>query len=518
MEIQGSLLEALGVNLYSSIAKCLVEFAANAHDSDSPLIEITIPFTEIERERQRLRDEAKAKIGVTDGVKRKAIVVLEPLPHTISITIADKGHGMRAAEIQDKFLPLNRNRRDGGTTEAEKEKLRFTESGKRLVMGRKGLGKLAAFGAALKVTVRSKRAGDTYATEFTMDYETIRRSSRLDKVEFLPKYEDGLDVKDQGTTITLSELRCDAVSSGLSAIQSVLRDNFFGIESDDFKILINGQDIPKEEAPYEFIYPESRPYDDLAELEVAIPQEMGSFTIKLKAMFRERGSHLSGARRGARFYCNHRLAAGPTLVDLHSGIHNFQATAYMECVVRADELDSLGIDLINTNRTDFRRDNDIVAALLKIVTDFMKDALGAHSKFRDARADEDLKNSQAMKDLDPQLDVLSKRTKTAAINLLKVLAKHEDPNGEAFKAVAPLLIQSVNSGDVLVKLMEMSHRDSSLKEIVRELHKLATIEHRDSLKLFRARRNGITALQNLIKKGDESWKQTPNIEGAASSG
>jgi len=47
MAIEGTILEALGVNLYSTIAKCLVEFAANAFDSDAKWINITIPFEEI---------------------------------------------------------------------------------------------------------------------------------------------------------------------------------------------------------------------------------------------------------------------------------------------------------------------------------------------------------------------------------------------------------------------------------------------------------------------------------------
>jgi hypothetical protein len=107
MDIQGSILEALGVNLYSSIGKCLVEFAANAYDSDSPGIEITIPFNQIAEAREKVRKDYKAKANPQSKVR----VILDPLPEHIKIVIKDKGHGMSPENIQDKFLPLNRNRR-----------------------------------------------------------------------------------------------------------------------------------------------------------------------------------------------------------------------------------------------------------------------------------------------------------------------------------------------------------------------------------------------------------------------
>ena len=514
MEIQGSLLEALGVNLYSSIGKCLVEFAANAFDSDSAAIDITIPFDGIKHEREQIR--AKAKERVQTGAKGKPLVVLDPLPPEISIVIEDKGHGMRAQEIQDKFLPLNRNRRQGATDE-ESSRRELTESGKRRVMGRKGLGKLAAFGVAQQVTIYSKRVDDTYATEFTMDYDKIRQSPRLQEVPFTPIYHEGLDPALHGTRITLSRLRCDAVATGEGGAESVIRDNFFGIEATEFEIRINGNGLGPDKAKYEFVFPDERPLDDMSESLIELPGGLGSFRVQHRAMFRARGeegkrNHLPGAKRGARFYCNGRLAAGPSLVDLHSGKHNFGATAYLEVIVRADELDALGVDLINTNRTDFRRDNDVVTELLNRITTFMEDALAAHSKFRDEQTERLLVDSEIGKQLEAQIVVLSKRTQTPARKLIRLLARHEGVDSEAFRATAPLVVQSVNSGEVLVKLLELSRRDTDLKEVIQELQKLAEIERSDALKLYRARKNALIALQGLIKKGDDTWKDNPQFE------
>src|SRR3546814_2103863 len=106
--------------------------------------------------------------------------------------------------------------------------------------------------------------------------------------------------------------------------------------------------------------------------------------------FRAQGEHLPTARRGARIYCNSRLAAGPSLFGLPTGMHNFHSQSYMECIVRADDLDRHGIDLVNTNRTQLREDNEIVRALIAFVEEAMKKALAAHAKWKEEKVDEDL--------------------------------------------------------------------------------------------------------------------------------
>ena len=62
MPIQGSMLEALGINMYTSVGKCLVEFGANSYDSDADWINISLPFDEIESARADIRAKAKADV------------------------------------------------------------------------------------------------------------------------------------------------------------------------------------------------------------------------------------------------------------------------------------------------------------------------------------------------------------------------------------------------------------------------------------------------------------------------
>src|SRR3546814_18382129 len=98
--------------------------------------------------------KARAKDEVEKLQRDPCTVLLTPLPDDIAIPITDNGHGMSPDDVEKKFLPINRKRRlDANGTESNVR----SESGLRHVMGRKGLGKLAGFGAATKVVLRTKR-------------------------------------------------------------------------------------------------------------------------------------------------------------------------------------------------------------------------------------------------------------------------------------------------------------------------------------------------------------------------
>lgn len=157
MQIQGGMLDALGINMYSTLAKSMVEFVANAYDSEASHVNIAIPFEAIVDARAKVRETAKQAVAA--GKIEPFTVLLMPLPDHLEIIISDDGHGMDPDDVSHKFLPVNRKRRldaDG------KEKNFMSEAGRRKVMGRKGLGKLAGFGVAEKVTIKTKREEDSF--------------------------------------------------------------------------------------------------------------------------------------------------------------------------------------------------------------------------------------------------------------------------------------------------------------------------------------------------------------------
>ncbi len=116
MPFEPMTIEHLGLRLYSTLPPVIGEMASNAYDSESPKVEIQIP----------------------DG----------PLTDSSEVVVRDFGHGMDASDIQEQFLPIGRNRR------GEQSANRLSRNGKVKVTGRKGLGKLSAFGVANQMIVQ----------------------------------------------------------------------------------------------------------------------------------------------------------------------------------------------------------------------------------------------------------------------------------------------------------------------------------------------------------------------------
>ncbi len=509
-DIASGVLESLGLNMYTSIGKSLSEFVANAHDADAGKVEITIPFEEIAAARAAIRDQAKQE--VQEGKRDKFKVLVDPLPEEVRIVVRDTGHGMSPQDIESKFLIVSRNRRSEGLK---------SESGLRFVMGRKGLGKLAGFGTAERITIRSKRAGESFATEFTMDYSEIEHQAIMNQNFFAANYIEDCPVEDHGTTITLSGLRCDSLKATEDTVRSVLAQNF-AILNDTFEVLLNEVRIEEEPAEHEFFYPDESNRDDegFGEHRVVV-NDMLEFPIKYLVRFRARETdgaqavevggrvlkrgHLPASLRGARIYCNRRLAAGPSLLNLPTGMHNFHAQAYMECIVHADEIDRHAIDHIGTNRADLKGDSDVVEALKEAVTGLMRQAIYEHSKYRDSKTAKDIDEDEYTQGLLVRISGQPSKTRTATKKLLQTLAANTGVKSELYRQAAPLVLESMNAGEVLTNLINLAIDPTSLPIITNELFELAGLESRDALKLFRARRNGIEALRKLVERADESW-------------
>ncbi|MFE8646781.1 ATP-binding protein [Sphingomonas sp. NCPPB 2930] len=531
LAIQGGMLEALGINMYTTLGKCLVEFVANSYDSNAPKVEITIPFDEIESQRLALKDADKkakaAKKAETESKKASAdapsstpeasnvtsgMSIAPPdislykktLPGELSIEIRDYGHGMSPADVAQKFLPINRHRRADASGQETNLK---SEGGKRAVMGRKGLGKLAGFGIAGQVIVKTKRAGDSFATVFTLDSAKLADAPNLGEIKIPAIYEDDPNTATSGTTITLKGLKPDAVRSSADKIIATLAEAFYGIEPEDFLISLNGAPVAPQVVEFDFVFPEAASTSgSLVSDFVNIP-DVGTLPIQYAVRFRKPGQHLPAGKRGARIYCNKRLAAGPSLFKLGTGMHNFHAQDYLECVVVADTLDQLGVDFVNTNRTQLREDNDVVEAILTHVSDLMKAALAAHAKHREAKVDAEIKANEEGSRMNKIIEHLPKRSRVPAGKLLRTIALRHGIESLEFKELAPLVVNSVNAGEVLIRLIELQTDPKTVHQVASELLELADIERSDALKLYRGRKSGIISLRKLIEKGEDLWKQ-----------
>ena len=205
MEFQPRTIEHLGLRLYSTLPPVISELVSNAYDSDSPKVEVYFPVDDI--------DPAS------------------------EVVVRDYGHAMDADELQNAYLPIGRNRR------GDKSAVTRSKSGARTVTGRKGLGKLSAFGVAEEMEIRSIKAG--HAITLKLNYKDMQEwGITRGKAPYEPTLvtsRSGRTSDPDGVEITLRNLHrrakisVDVVRRGLARRLSMIGTKF--------NVLINGQRI-----------------------------------------------------------------------------------------------------------------------------------------------------------------------------------------------------------------------------------------------------------------------------------
>lgn len=432
--------------------------------------------------------------------------LFDTLPEDVKVVIEDDGHGMTWEEVERKFLPLNRQRR----ADAAGKEVILTSPGGRYVMGRKGVGKLAGFGAALTVELWTKRRGETSATLIKLVDEDLNQAGTIHNVKIPVTYEDGLDPQLQGTRVTLSRLKADATRDSIDKIRRVITKSFHAIRPEDFAIIVNDETLKFDLPSYEFIYPPELTRERIvsgerAEMQVPVPG-IGGLTFRYYVGFLPR-SHGSGADRGATIYCNNRLAAGPALFGLPTGMHSFHSVDYMDCIIEADDLDRSDIDFVNTARNGIKEGNEVVGTMLETVVRVMRSAIAAHARFKKKEADRKLGEDKTARIISATIEALPKKTRKAGKKLLQTIAQTFEVGTPEFEELAPVIVHSINATEVLINLVSHGTDVATIGQIMGQLRQLSEIEKRDALKLYRARRGGIEKLEIMYERGRDNWKK-----------
>lgn len=525
MPVRGGTLQSLGVDLYSNLGKVFGEFIANAHDSDATHIDIRVNFaalaSEVPKARRKAKEEEarraeeeerlRSESGLEEeaGLKedRRFDVLKAMLDPSLTITISDDGHGMTWQEVETRYLPVNKHRRKD---DKGQETLLRSPNG-RMLMGRKGVGKLAAFGVAHVMVLETKRKGENYATEIKIDIRALDPNASISDIGVDVSYLDGRPIEDQGTTITLSHLRVDAVTQKEDTVKSTIQKRFFGIFPEEFAIKINGETLPRYVPAYEYIYPSDLTLDDIRAGKVQedhydVP-EIGRLRVDYFVGFRARKDHARESDFGARIYANRRQAAGPSLFGLKSGMHSFHSADYMEAFFIADDLDAGSVDFISTDRSDLKEGNEVVSALYDKIRDVLTKAIAGHAKFKRTKAEADIQSDPAARRLYDIIGRLSPRAQKSGKKLILSLGAQFDVDSEEFVELSGNMINSINANDVLIRLIELKSAPQTIARVASELAELAKIEQRDAIKLYQGRRDGILALQKLTNLGEEEWNK-----------
>ncbi|MCU1291392.1 MAG: hypothetical protein JWP08_242 [Bryobacterales bacterium] len=299
LEYSGNLIKHLGLSMYSGAVPALAELISNAWDADASEVHLEFPFDQ--------------HINPWDIVY-----------------VRDDGRGMTWEDVRDHYLVIGRDRR---LTQGSK-----TLAG-RTVMGHKGIGKLAGFGIARKVEVRTVR--NNWLVHFAMDFDEMTRAGAS---KYTERYHPEIIADERcrepnGTTVTMTRL---------SISRSVAMEEFsasmarrFAILSSQFRVVINGRRLQHGKLDLQFRYPNRGV--NTADID-------GFGRVSWWIGFTEKPIKQVDAR-GVAVFVRGRMAQTPFFFEKTGGVHAQFAREYMTGEIFADELDD-ETDYIGTNRQE----------------------------------------------------------------------------------------------------------------------------------------------------------------------
>jgi hypothetical protein len=368
------ILDHLGVAAYNSLQKCLSELAVNAYDADATELAISLPDT---------------------------------IDESASIELLDNGLGMTADDIIEKFLFIGRNKREEGQR---------TPSG-RLIIGSKGIGKLAGFGIAATVEVITWRDG--LLSTVRIDRESLEDLEALSEHPF--QISTSPTELPHGTKIRLLKLSTDL---HLPSTDLIRRHLYKALPKGDLRIVVNDVECTAED----------------------IAGERHTFSETIKGVGEVSGFYIVANTRppspGLAVRVRGRVVKEPSLFGLDTRAHGFFTVEKIVGEVSAEFLDSEGDglqagELINTTRDGFLEDSPIVAKFDEWAQNFLRKVIQGVDESEMRRRTDALLSRPAVRE---RLDRMPAHIRATATKVVRgILAKlknvEEDEAGELIEWV-----------------------------------------------------------------------------------
>ena len=446
MDFAGSLVRHLGLQMYSGAVPAIAEQVANAYDADATTVQIEIPLD-------------------------------TPLDANSEIVIRDNGLGMTFEDVNDKYLLVGRDRRASGDERSP---------GGRLVLGRKGLGKLAGFGIAKNVTITTVRDG--HLTSFKMSYDELVSSNTN---TYRPTVlEDRTLLADErrpsGTEIRLSELQLKNRIPAASFRRSMGRR--FSILSNTFQVTLNNDPLASDETELQFRYPEKgRDTIDLP----------GVGTVQWWVGFTEKPIKNDDIR-GISVLARGKLVQTPFFFDMSGGTQNQLGLQYVTGEVFVDGLDSYSEDLIATDRATVLWEHPIAQPILEWGQSMLRDSL---RKWAAARSKEQKERLRASTPYMKRIEKFPERQQKELLKAIQTLADSPTMESNRLDQIVEILLNAYENEQFFALLKELSELTASdQKSILDLMSEWDILEAVQAAQLVRGRVVVIQTLGRLIKE------------------
>lgn len=455
MEFQPRTIEHLGLRLYSTLPPVVSELVSNAYDAESPKVEVILPLGDIDEKTE--------------------------------VVVRDYGHAMNDRELQDEYLPIGRNRRGADSHDAKsKNKLRD-------VTGRKGLGKLSAFGVAEELEIRSIKAGN--AITLRLNYADMQSWNRTrGKAPYEPVIvtnRTGRTAEPDGVEITLRKLyrrnkiSLDVVRKGLARRLAMI-----GV---GFDVRINGDPIQPGDRVQRSECEAGSSWDVT---ELPHGDDIGAGR-KVRGWIGFLPSS-SQSNRGVDIYAHNKAAELESFFNF-SSTHAQFARAHLVGEVHADFLDSPSSDLVATPRNSILWEDPVAHGLQDWGQETLRWAFEQWvAKRRSRKSEQIIKEAQ----FDVWLESRQPSEQRVARRMVNLLADDVNLDPESIRPLLEIIKGSVESAAFveLIATLEAT-RTVNATQVLALFAEWRVIEARDMLRHADGRRAAIEQLEKYMRFG-----------------
>ncbi|HDM8041159.1 TPA: ATP-binding protein [Vibrio fluvialis] len=288
-----------------------------------------------------------------------------------NICVVDNGYGMTENELKNNYLVIGKKKRSGEELAKQTEK-------SRCVMGRKGIGKLAPFGIAQKLSLITISKEEKKCYWIELDLQGMLSNTDQDISSSPVLYEpnvvcDGVQISDvptsddktgkvsefferiqdtgHGTAIIMENLSLKKSIPEERLKQSIGQRFTITLLRDDFKVLVNNKKVEQDDAlpKFSFRIPEKGVETEIINVH-GIDREISYWV-----GFVEKADW-SQDQAGVGVYAHKKIAQDRPFVFGLKGREIW--TRYMYGVIEADWLDELEEDVVSTDRTSINWEND----------------------------------------------------------------------------------------------------------------------------------------------------------------
>lgn len=453
MKFDPQTIEHLGIQMYYTLPPVISELVSNSYDADAKEVKVF------------LNDKG-----------------------TKSIVVQDDGHGMTYEDINSKFLKIGRNRRNRTNSQ-------YSESGKRFVIGKKGIGKLSFFGIALNIKVETIREGKKNA--FELNWDKLKSSSENYEPEVLIK--DEATSEKSGTKITLTQIKRKSPFDPQGIAYSLSKTFTVFDEKDFCTLIIHNDDLNnkievKNELRFENI-------DTEFEWNFPIPEgviEMDyEYANEIKGKVISSKTTVPTKMNGIALFSRGKLVNDPEFYNDKASSFGY---SYLTGWLDIDFIDDWDKDVISTNRKSLNWEDEDTSKLRDYLSLAVKYIYKNQRELRKAK----------------QVKLVSDIANINIEDWQKSLPRHE---GKLAKKLVDSILSSegipTQKQAELVKFVKDSFQFESFKTFAQDLENVDTldsgklielfkeweyIEAREMYKLATGRIQTIKTFENLIEK------------------